>query len=362
MNFKLIIFKHGKLVWLVVLLLISIHINSQQNIDTIINYDDIITFKPPSEKFIPLLLQTHKQQLRFGHQNSYSIKPDGSYISHHNQPALAKKIDKKTTLLQYSRQAIYELLKLKFMSDVYADMDKELLTKYSSSMYSKDKNSYHAQQHLLKLANSITSNKELYQYFCNPKKEDCAFTADKNVYYYKNIISGKNWGGKGANEFQTLKSYTSYVQNNLEPLQQWSSSIFPDNITNGYYVIKTYLGEYDFKNQGYWISSNSFVQDRFLFQFYNLEPANANERKLINPRGVSILFKMSPSEAEKFSESSVKTIFLVFEIKVSLKGLERVYERIKTSYTLESPIIEIYYDEGLTKKIDELSINTMITK
>jgi len=346
-------------IWLLILLLISIHVDAQQPIDTIINYDDVITFKPPSEKFISLLLQTHKNELRFGNQNSYSLKPDGSYISHHSQPILAKKIDKKTTLLQYGRQAIYELLKLKFMSEAYADMDKELLTKHSSSMYSKDKNSYHAQQHLLKLANAITTNKELYRYFCNPKKEDCAFTADKNVYYYRNIGS---WGGKGANEFQTLKSYTSYVKNNLETLKQWSSSIFPNNTIDGYYVIKTYLGEYDFKNQGYWISSNSFVQERFLLQRYNLEPANANERKLINPRGVNILFKISPSEAEKFSESSSKTIFLVFEIKVSLKGLERVYGRIKTSYTLESPIIEIYKDEGLSKKIDELSIDTMVTK
>jgi hypothetical protein len=225
-------------------------------------------------------------------------------------------------------------------------------------MYSKDKNSYHAQQHLLKLANAITHNKELFRYFCNPKKEDCAFTADKNVYYYRNI---GNWGGKGANEFQILKSYTSYVQNNLKLLQQWSSSIFPNNTINGYYVIRSNLGEYDFKNQGYWIG-NLFAQGRFLIQRHNLEPANANERKLINPRGVSILFKMSPSEAEKFSESSAKTIFLVFKIKVSLKGLERGYERIKTSYTLESPIIEIYKDEGLTKKINELSIDTMITK
>ena len=352
--------KHSKNnIWVLILLLISIHINAQQPVDAIVNYDDVITFKPPSEKFISLLLQTHNQQLRFGHQNDYYLQADGSYISHSNQPVLWEKIDKKTAQLQYGRKAIYELLKLKFMSEVYADMDKELLTKYSSSMYLKDKNSYHAQQHLLKLANSITRNKEMYGYFCNPKKEDCAFTADKNVYYYRNIGS---WGGKGANEFQILKSYTSYVKNNLETLKQWSSSIFPNNTTNGYYVIKTYLGEYDFKNQGYWISSNSFVQDRFLLQRYNLEAANASQRKLINPRGVSILFKMSPSEAEKFSESSTKTIFLVFEIKVSLKGLERGYERIKTSYTLESPIIEIYKDNSLTKKIDELSIDTMITK
>jgi hypothetical protein len=354
-------FKFRKVIGFILLLLISTHINSQQNTDTIINYDDVITFKPPSENFIPILLQTHKNEIRFGQQNSYALKPDGTFISHHVQPQLAKKVDKKETQLQYSRDALYELLKLKFMGNLYADMDTEFLTKQSSNMYLKDKHSYYAQQHLLKLANAITSNKELYRYFCNPKMEDCAFTADKDVYYYKNIINGRNWGGKGANEFQILKSYTSYVQNNLKILQQWSRSIFPNNTIQGYYVARSILGEYDFKNKGYWIG-NLFTQNRFLLQHYNLEPANANERKLLNPHGVHILFKMSSSEAEKFSESSAKTIYLVFKIKTTLKGLEYQYTRIKANYTLESPIIEIYKDDDLTLKIGELSVDTMITK
>ncbi len=346
-------------IWLLILLLISIHVDAQQPVDTIINYDDVITFKPPSEKFIPLLLQTHKQQLRFGHQNSYSLKPDGSYISHHKQPVLAKKIDKKTTLLQYGRQAIYELLKLKFMSEVYADMDKEFLTKRSSSMYVKGKNSYHAQQHLLKLANAITSNKELYRYFCNSKKEDCAFTADKDVYYYRNI---GNWGGKEANEFQTLKSYTSYVQNNLKILQQWSNTIFPDNIVEGFLVIKTFFREYDFKNQGYWIHLTPTGQNDFLLSYMGLEPTNPNERKLADPRGVLILYKMTASEAEKLSDAQKRNIFMVFKIKATLKDLEQQYIRLKVRYILTSPIIEFFWDESLTKKISALSIDTMITK
>ncbi|WP_339918423.1 hypothetical protein [Yeosuana marina] len=351
-----------KLTGLIAFLLISININSQKNIDTIINYDDIITFKPSSENFISLLFQTHKNKIRLGQQNNYALKPDGTYISYHKQPALAKKIDKKTTKLQYSRQALYELLKLKFMTDVYADMDKEYLTKQSSSMYVKDKNSYHSQQHLLKLANAITSNKEMYRYFCNPKKEDCIFTADKNVYYYKNIINGKSWGGKEANEFQTLKSFTSYVQNNLETLQHWSAAIFPDNIIEGYFVVKTYLGEYDFKNQGYWINSNRLAQDgRFLLQYHDLEPANDNERKLVNPSGLDFLFKMTSTEAEKLVERT-KNIYLVFNIKTRLKGFAYGYERIKASYTLESPIIEIYEDDDLTLKLAELSVDTMVTK
>ncbi len=306
-----------KLTWLVTLLLISISINSQKSVDTIINYDDIITFNPPSKNFIPILLQTHKNRIRFGQQNNYALKPDGTYTNHHKKPALAKKIDKKETRLRYSRQALYELLKLKFMTDIYADIDKEFLTKQSSSMYVKDKNSYYAQQHLLKLANAVTSSKDLYRYFCNPKKEDCAFTSDKDVYYYKNIINGANWGGKGASEFEKLRSYKAYVKENLASLQQWSNTIFPNNTVEGYFIIKTYLNEYDFKSKGYWFDSNRFTQgSRFLLSYLDFEPKNENERKLINLRtGVKILFEMSPSEAEKLTEKT-KSIYLVFKIKL----------------------------------------------
>ena len=143
----------------------------------------------------------------------------------------------------------------------------------------------------------------------------------------------------------------AYVKENLAPLQQWSNTIFPDNTIEGYFVVKTYLNEYDFKSKGYWLDSNYFAQDsRFLLQYLNFEPKNENERKLINLRtGVKILFEMSPSEAEKLTEKT-KNIYLTFKIKTTLKGLEYQYTRIKVNYTLESPIIEIYKDDDLTFK------------
>lgn len=356
-------FKHDKLLWMILLTLLSINIHSQQSVDTIINYDDVITFEPPSKNFIPIVLQTHKNEIRLGQQNSYALNKDGTFISHHVQPALAKKVDKKETLLLYSRQGLYELLKLKFMSDVYADMDKELLTKYSSNMYLKDKNSYYAQQHLLKLANAIHSVEKLYQYFCNPKHQDCTLSATNNVYYYKNVIGSSTWGGKGASQFEQLRSYKSYVKENLATLQEWSNTIFSDNSIKGYFVVKVYLNEYDFKSKGYWLNSNQFGQNnRFLLQYHNFEPTNANERKLVNPqKGVSILFEMTPSEAEKLSEET-KGLYLVFNTKTIIKGLEHRYDRIKANFTLESPIIEIYKDDDLTLKVGELSVDTMITK
>ena len=181
-------YKYSRLAGFSMLVLLSININSQESNDTIINYNEVVILNPPSENFIPIVLQTYKNEIRLGQQNNYSLKKDGTYVSHHVQPTLAKEIDEKETQLQYSREALYELLKLKFMDDVYADMDIELLTKYNSTMYLKDKNSYNAQQHLFKLANAIHSVEKIYEYFCNPKLQDCTLSDTNNVYYYKNCL------------------------------------------------------------------------------------------------------------------------------------------------------------------------------
>ncbi len=359
MSLKLNNSKFCKIFGFALFLFLTIKINAQQSIDTIVKYDDVITFQPPSKNFIPLVFQTHNKLLRFGQQNDYYLSPDGSFITHHTQPNLSKKIEKKNTQLLYSRQAIYELLKLKFMTQIYTDIDKTMFTKHENEMYTKDKNSHLAQTHLLKLANTITSVKKMNHYFCNPKEEDCQF--NPKSYYYRDSRRGKNWGGKLASEFEQLRNYSAYVKENLVSLQQWSTTIFPDNTIDGYFVTKVYLGEYDFKNNGYWLDSSFFSYDFFLLQYQNLEPRNTNERKLIHSNGSSILFKMSPAEAEKLSEK-IKNIYMAFKIKVMLKGVSQNYDNLNASYTLESPIITLYKDDDLTLKIGEISTDTMLTK
>ena len=179
----------------------------------------------------------------------------------------------------------------------------------------------------------------------------------------KTVLGSSTWGGKGANEFEQLRSYTSYVKKIWRSCSNGAILSFPDNTINGYFVVKTFLDAYDFKNKGYWLNSNHFSQQsQYLLQYHSLEPTNANERKLINlQRGVSMLFEIPPSEAEKLSENT-KDLYLVFKTKTSIKALENQYSRLKAYFSIESPVIEIYKDDDLTLKIGELSIDTLITK
>lgn len=146
-------------------------------------YKNIITYQPPSEKFIPLTLQTHKGKLRFGDQDSYAIKPDGTFWDFSG--AEYTEMDKKTTQLLYGKQGFKELLRMKFLTDTYAVIDKELFTKRSNNMYDKDLNSYTAQQHILKVANFLSTKQELIRNFCNDKTEDCAAKLADTDYYYR---------------------------------------------------------------------------------------------------------------------------------------------------------------------------------
>ena len=70
----------------------------------------------------------------------------------------------------------------------------------------------------------------------------------------------------------------------------------------------------------------------------------------------------APPLGKAFSEK-VQQVYLVFDVTGRLNGLESYRaDQLKTTFTLNSPIIEIYSDDSLTNKVDEIDINTMVTK
>ncbi|MEC8833020.1 MAG: hypothetical protein VX772_11725 [Bacteroidota bacterium] len=316
-------------------------------------------FNPPTTDFISLSLQTHKGKLRFGVQDEYFLKSDGTYVSSRDDEYFEK--DKQFSHNNASRHAFVELLKIRFKEDMFDVMDKDFFTERTQNMYEKDLKSHTAQQHVLALANALCNKQQSIRFFCNPKEEDCASGFQQDGYYNepRNI---RSWGGRGASEFQKLRAYTNFVKEKFPLVGKWAKTLYSDNVLEGYYVTRTNLGTYDFKNGGYWLNTYQFYNQGFLLKWYGLQPANSSERKLMHPNGSSILFKMLPEEAETFSEKS-QQIFLVFDASGYLNGLENYRaDQLKTTFSLNSPVIEIYSDDGLTKKVGEININTMVSK
>ncbi|MBQ4915461.1 hypothetical protein J8L85_13485 [Maribacter sp. MMG018] len=338
--------------FLIILILLTVHFS-------VWGQGEEKVFAAPSSSFIDLSLQTHNGKLRFGLQDGYYVKSDGSYVK--NNEASYFEMDKRFSHNNASRHAFTELLKIRFKEDMLAAMDKDYFTVRTPNMYDKEQKSYTAQQHVLNLANALCTTEQAIQFFCNTKEEDCGRVFPKEGYYNepRNI---RYWGGRGASEFQKLRAYTSFVKEKFPLVQEWAKTLYPDNKINGYYVAKTYLGTYDFKEGGYWLRTGEFSNNGFLLRWFGLQPSNSSERKLVHPNGSSILLKMSPEKAETFSEK-YQYLFLVFDVTGQLNGLENYRaDQLKTTFTLNSPVIEIYTDDALTNRVGEIDINTMVSK
>lgn len=332
-------------------LLFSVMASAQQGNEAI--------YKSPSPEFIDLSLQTHNDKLRFGIQDNYYLKPDGSYVDNTGEAYLMA--DKRTVRNVISRYAFVELLKIRFQEEIFSVMDRDLLATRTQNMYDKELKSYTAQQQVLTLANSLCSKSQMKRFFCNDKVEDCSIKFRESD-YYGGPQSKLNWGGKGATEFQQLRAYTAFVKELFPKVQQWGNELHTKNSAEGYFVGRVLLGKYDFKNGGYWLNIDAFQNTDFLLRWHQLQPSHAAERTLASPKGCQILLKLSPEKAEKLAEDH-QFLFMVFEVTVSFEGIENFRaNQLKTLFSLNSSKIEIFTDDSLTQGISEIDVNTMITK
>ena len=336
---------------ILVLLMFYISVSAQQ--------ENEVVYPPPSSEFIELKLQTHNGKLRFGMQDNYYMNADGSYVD--NTGEAFSTAEKKTSHNAISRHAFVELLKIRFQDEIFSVMDRDFLAKRAQNMYEKELKSYSAQQQVLVLANALSTKTQKRRFFCNDKQEDCANRFREDGYYgIPRSVLG--WGGKGASEFQQLRAYTSFVKELFPKIQQWGNALHPKNAVEGYFVGNIKLGEYDFKRGGFWLNIDAFYNTDFLLRWHLFQPNNPAERTLVSPKGCQILLAVSPEKAEKLAEKH-QSLFMVFGVMVSFEGIENYKaNQLKTLFNLSSPILEIFTDHGLTQKISEIDINSMITK
>ncbi len=302
--------------------------------------ENTITYKSPSKKFVDITIQAHKGLPRFGYIYyergiTVPINPKG-----HN-----------------------ELLNMKYLSEAYADMDKNSITKQERNEIAEKKkeNSLITQNQLLRLAGHICSEAVLQQYFCpDLDTKPCTFT---DGYGYGQRRSLNYWGGSRNNEFKQMRGYTSFVKENLEDLQKWSTTFFEGDIEIGYLVSRALVtGPYDFKKKGYWLHGviSSSDNGSSPIQYLKFVPLTEDERKLQQHQ---LLFSITADKARKLSLGKRSTIFTVAKIKIYPdKKTPRNSARVLFSCELENPIIEIYKDQALTEKIGEISVESLISK
>ncbi|MCR9264196.1 MAG: hypothetical protein NXH86_08550 [Flavobacteriaceae bacterium] len=297
----------------------------------------VITYTSPSSDFIDITIQSHKGLPRYG--ALYFVR------------GTTKPTDNK---------AYEKLMELQFLEQTYADINRSKLTKSNSSQQEKGqefKNSEFAQHHLLQLAGYASSDKVLKEYFCDPEaKSPCNFYNPagerKHIAY---------WGGAGKNEFAQNRSYTSFVKNYLEPLQEWSRTFYANGSETVYYVNRALVSEkYDFKNKGYWINNIfSLVGSSFMLHHSEFLPFTENEKALAN-NAKKHFVPIDPSMAKTLNLQQRSPVFAVLKVKVSPKLSNPTH--VAWEYELEDSIIEIYRDAALTNKMGEIDLKTLQSK
>ncbi|MFD1162403.1 hypothetical protein [Hwangdonia seohaensis] len=324
------------------ILLFCISINAQTstyNFDT----SDVFMIKSPSENYKDILLQSHNGLPRFGVLNRYEI----------SRGKIEPNSREKSKLISESYSSYIGLIQMDYMKAMYNDFNRTVraLTRPNGTT-KKEENSYKAQQHFWKLASQICTET----------------TGDIHA---------------GTNEFERRRNYKDFVANNLDGLRNWSNTILKNNSINGYWVNMIRLKDYDFDKKGYWINiilsnvrqRNSRFSTKYNF-FKNYVPKHGFETKLYSEKNklnttpaIKVLFKISPEEAEKIQQPTklnrgtvmLNTLYAAAKIKVTIKPFvedqnNRTPEIPEFDHHFISPIIVLYKDAALTKKVGEISL------
>ncbi len=313
-----------------------------------VNDGDLIIYQAPSPKFHNIVLQSHQGLPRFGLLNNYTIsgKNNTGYKKKYSNIQRDPILREKNKKIQLGYQNYFKMVTFKYLADLYKDIDRERLTIMPpDNITGKQKNSYDAQQYLRSLLTLCV-------------EEKC-----------KNGLNGKN-------EFEHLRNYKAFVNENLDDLRKWSNTFFTNNNVIGYHVSSLGLGSYDFDKNGYWTNLNLNVNignSRGITVSTFFESKTGYENSLLNKVGpltrrgaipsFQIFLAMSPEKAEKFQLNNIKSLYLVKKIKLTYKEVVSGYStRLTLTYHHESPILDIYEDMALTKKIGTLSFDKLIIK
>ena len=296
-----------------------------------VNDQNVLKFKAPSKDFRDVVIQSYKGLPRYG---------DVYFLRGTTAPTMNK--------------AYKALLELKFLEDLFKDMDQSKLTAYNYADNDlKSKNSNTAQHHLLMLAKDVLSDKKLQEYFCDSEANSpCNF---HNPSGERAHVS--SWGGNRNNEFAQNRSYTKFINNHYSTLQEWSKTFYENGTELAYFVARGAVTEkYDFKNKGYWIRSILSLGGDFILHNSNFLAYSENEKTLKN-YSKKVFLPVEPTAAKVFNLIARSPVFVVFKVKVTPKITSPTH--ITLEFELEDTTMEFYKDGLLSKKMGESDIRTI---
>ncbi|WP_431126242.1 hypothetical protein [Flagellimonas flava] len=331
---------------------------------TVLDDSDILIYKSPNPAFKDVVIQQFKGLPRFGSCDYY----EKSHKIVASQPELAKAMNEKREKLKIGYLGFLKLAKINLLGDLFKSMDKTALTLENRNLLEEEVKSRKAQELLLDFAFWMGTNETKLKYFCdNPSDSGrCGFA--------------RKWGGQRADDFTENEKYVEFVETYLDDILAWSRDFFKDGHQTVYLVHHLRdLSTYDFDKNGFWVSLPHKMRNNFHLDYNNtgdgyfqeFVPENGYGQQMLNKTNQveyidgKVLFKIEPGEAETLLNNKEKKIQAVSKVSIVFKGLDEANRLLffpTFSYHFVEPMVEIYEDVQLTKKIGSLDMRQLTYK
>jgi hypothetical protein len=354
--------------FLSILLFVIVHSVSAQ-----VEGESVFHFKAPNPNLKDFYLPSHKGLPRIGHQDDYGVnnfnlaKSMGTKEKQQLKERL-QNIQNNTTLFVW-------LSLVRIMDETFSKMDREKFTRelkfYSTSENARDyiqerveKQKFYqsqtfqdnfasrsAQRLLLLLAQKTISNNSRSKYFC-PRNKDCTYERDSYM-----------WGGPGANEFDRIDGYRSFVEDNFDDIRDWASAL-PEELYKVEALPMT--APYDFHDKAFKLRIRPGTRPGYSSNlvYQAVEPFEHSFDE--NSEYLHYNLSLPAEKARALKERASSTLYMAYRIKIGGIYLDE-YLRSKVvsshylgnldvSYHLSSPIIELYEDKALTRKVADINL------
>jgi len=331
---------------------------SQQNTTLAYNEDDYLVYKSPDPAFKDIVVQKFKDLPRFGAIDSYMMQDNPKKVD------LSKEAGEKRNLTGIGYTGFAHLVRIHSLKEHFKVMDRTALTQQTKGkIIEEEAKSSLAQKVLKEFAFDIGSDVLKKEYFMN----DWSGTGKSALV--------REWGGHQADDFTENERYVSFVEKYLDIILKWSESFYTDGTEDfqSVHAIK-FQGQYDFDKGGFWIrlpikrpplgvSSVEYFSEFLPNTPYGQQFYNKTEQ--VDYINGDVLFKMSPDKAESLINDKTVLLQMTMKVRSVFKGFDTanpfVYSANYTYHFLD-PILELFSDAQLTKKIGEIDLNKLVYK
>ena len=246
-------------------------------------------------------------------------------------------------------QKYVTLLELKLRGNLYDEMDLEMpydinqkkVGSRQVGSYESNANNVACQIGLLSIGRELTTEKAYPKYFCNLNNK-CNNNRGETL----------NWGGLLANEFEKIECYKNLVKDNLTDLRNSENKMTDE----AYVIMSTTFESYDFSKGGFPINIYLTVS----YDKSGFDPINGIGSKLHEENNQIRLIEMSSDDGRKLLDrNSKRRIFTVWKIKYHSLTESKILSPTQSptrNFHLQSPVVELFEDEALTKKLGEITI------